>query len=363
MTTLSERAAPGDRPGVEHFECGVCGASSWVPLRVQSSAFATRSRFPDIHEFENFVCARCAVVATIPQIDQDSVARFYNSGYRRSEFSIDLGDREIEPPVQMPWSGVSFQRFRTFYDMVQRVRKTDAAVLPTPADSFIDVGAYQGMFLSAVQQAWGAEGVAYDFSESGIAFARRALGLERSFVARDLMTDVFPLRARFVSLVHVFEHLPQPAGFLRRIRDEMLASDGGYLYLEVPNVKAHPLDDPTHVYMYNEATLRSLLAAEGFEVRDLVFTGYPEAPFEKSYGSPGQNMACLAWTRGRTEGVADWSSVPSALALQSAIRDSWSSVARKVLRLRLSMLLRDLRSLLGRTLRYLQRDVRMGRDG
>lgn len=343
--------------------CGVCGASDWSPLRVRSSAFATRSRFPEIHEFENFICAQCGVVATIPQIDQESVARFYNSGYRRSEFAIDLGDRRIEPPVQMPWSGVSFQRFRTFFEMVERVRERDPAVVPAHTDTVIDVGAYQGMFLSAVQQAWGAEGVAYDYSESGIAFARRALGFERSFVARDLMSDVFPLRARFVSLVHVFEHLAHPAGFLRRVREDMLTSSGGYLYLEVPNVTAHPLDDPTHLYMYNEATLRALLAAQGFEVLDVVFTGHPEGPFATSYGSPRQNIACLAWTDGRSPGAGDWGGVPSPVALERQIRASWSAIAAQVLRLRMRLLVRDLRGLLGRVLRYMQTDVRTQRHG
>ena len=61
-----------------------------------------------------------------------------------------------------------------------RVSKKDPNCLPSVSDKIIDIGAYQGMFLNAAHQAWGVEGVAYDFSESGIEFARNVFGFKNS---------------------------------------------------------------------------------------------------------------------------------------------------------------------------------------
>lgn len=338
------------------FICGVCGASDWTSLDVESSAFPTRSRFPAIHEFENHVCGNCAVVATIPQIEPDSVARFYNSDYRRSAYALELDGKVIEPPLQIPWSGVSFQRFETFHALVSEVAQRDPEVVPRASDAVVDVGAYQGMFLHAVNRFWGCEGVACDYSESGIEFARRALGFERSFVVSDLMVDPFPVRSRFVSLVHVFEHLPRPADFLARVRDELLQS-GGYLYLEVPNVEGHPLDDPTHVYMYNERTLRALLEACGFDVQALRLTGHPRAPFRDTFGSETQNIACIARSRGGP-GTADWSTTPSPAELRTDIRRAWRRISAAIVGVRCRQAVVALKGALGRLIRFVRHDLR-----
>lgn len=268
--------------------CGVCGGADYSRIHIGSWALSEVSRVPDLHSYENWVCHGCGVISTVPQITSEKVVAYYKSEYRRSPYRIEAAGKVIEPPIQIPWSGVSFQRFRTFAETLQ-----SRSVRPSAADVILDIGGYQGMFLYGAREAWGCRCVVCDYSDAGVEFARRAFGFEGSFVVRDLAVDPFPTRARFVSMVHVFEHLPHPVALLRRIRDEVL-EEGGYLYLEVPNPAAHPLDDPTHVYMYVEQALRFALAIAGFRVISMHRTGWPEGPFEGSWGSSNQNIVCLA---------------------------------------------------------------------
>jgi SAM-dependent methyltransferase len=79
-----------------------------------------------------------------------------------------------------------------------------------------------------------------------------------------------------IRLNHVLEHLPDPLRSLRRIRQ--LMAPGGSLFIEVPNADAVAAwlyghcwlgwDVPRHLYTFNCATLKPLLALAGFtEVR------------------------------------------------------------------------------------------------
>ena len=214
--------------------CEICGSNAYIPIDFTSFLFRTSSSLPEVNEYCNHICAGCGVITPYPPPDIQKLVAHYQGEYRASRYAVKAGDRSIEPPISIPWSGVSFQRFQSFLNAVNDVADTWPDAVPTTKDTIIDYGAYQGLFLYAAGKVWGSQGIAYDFSRTGIEFARDALGLKQSQVAQDIYVDTFQERARFVTLVHSFEHLDKPLKFMAHLRDNILTEDG-WVYLEVPN--------------------------------------------------------------------------------------------------------------------------------
>lgn len=272
--------------------CPVCAGTRYLPIDFTSHIFSTRSSLPNINQYVNHICDGCGLITPYPQPNNDKLAEHYNSEYRASSYAVYADGRAIEPPIQIPISGYSFKRFQSYFDAMKRAVQRWPDAIPTPQDTIIDFGAYQGLFLYAARQAWGCQGIAYDYSEAGIEFARSGLGMPESRVTNDIYADNFPRPVRFATLVHVFEHLEFPNRFLQHLRDSVLTADG-WLYIEVPNACGSPLSDVHHFYMYSQNNLAHILKKNGFEIVDLWLSGWPAMP-ELPFHNPKQNLHCLA---------------------------------------------------------------------
>lgn len=277
---------------LEGYSCGICGHDEFMAVDFTSYTMTSESSNPNINDFINYICDNCGVVTPYPQPSLAKLAEHYNGEYRKDKYSLNLNGTYVSPPIQIPWSGVSFLRFQSFYDMVQRHQAKNPELVPTADDVFVDYGAYQGMFLSGAKHAWGCKGIAYDYNEDGITFARKALGMENSVVAKDIYTDTFVTKPKYVSLVHVFEHLQYPGKFLDHIKSHVL-KDNGWLYIEVPNAYGFPMSDPTHYFSYTQGSLKRVLESNGFEMFDTWIGNYPILE-EFEWSTEIQNIYCLA---------------------------------------------------------------------
>jgi|GEM_PF-7052712 len=309
---------------LDDHKCGVCGHDEFLPVDFTSYTMPSQSSHPDINDFVNHICDNCGVVTPYPQPDPKRLAKHYNSAYRKDKYALDLGGEYVHPPVQIPWSGVSFLRFQSFYDMVQRHKAQFAELGPKKEDHFVDYGAYQGMFLYGAKNAWGCQGVAYDYNEKGIAFARDALGMTHSVVAKDIYSDTFAEKAKYVSLIHVFEHLQHPDQFLSHLKKDVITSDG-WLYIEVPNVFGFPMSDPTHYFSYTENSLRRVMELNGFEVIETWIGNYPMLEEYEEWSTPIQNIYCVA-RPSDTVSAADYSRV-HAQPIYDEIRSSYRTLS------------------------------------
>lgn len=254
--------------------CPICGNSAPRRIEFDSLVMPTVSSNPALHVYDTYLCESCGVAHQQPQLDEAVLRHYYNDAYRHSQYTLQIDGRRLEPPVAIPQSGISFQRFQTFYDMVQGLVGHHPDLLPAAGDWIADFGAYQGMFLYAARKVWNCGTVACDYNKAGIAFAKSALGIDEAQMTQDIYTDKFDRKARFATMLHAFEHLREPLRFLRHLRQEIL-EPGGYLYLEVPNLYACPLSDPTHFFMYSPDGLRYVLARAGFETVALRVHGHP----------------------------------------------------------------------------------------
>lgn len=273
------------------LSCPLCGGVQCDAFNPQSLLFPSVSANKLLPRHRNYLCSRCGVVFMYPVPPLEQLIAYYNDAYRKGEFSIEVNGRYIDPPIQFPESATSFSRFRNFVVCVGRVKSTLADVVPVDDDVMIDIGGYQGMFLCAAKQAYGVGGIVVDFNEQGVQFARTALGFRDSAVIGDVYRYVPPARARFVSMVHSLEHVDDPVRLLRHVKADVL-KEGGYLYIEVPNLFGSPLNDPVHFFTYSADSLSYLLNLSGFEVVYLEAAGNPHAPL--TIANDELVLVCLA---------------------------------------------------------------------
>ena len=234
----------------------------------------TSSSNQNLHTYDNFICIGCSVVFQFPEISDDVLVDYYNNEYRISAHALNLKNKKIDLPISIPWSGFSFQRFQTFFNIIEEIKNEHANITPTQAYTIIDIGAYQGFFLFAAKQAWGCKTIGYDYSKKGMKFAEQALGITESHVAHNIYQDTFKDKAKFVTLIHTFEHLREPNKFLEHLTTEILYKNG-YLYLEVPNLNGSPLSDPTHFFTYSPHSLKFILEKNDFKVLKMIEHGKP----------------------------------------------------------------------------------------
>ena len=119
--------------------------------------------------------------------------------------------------------------------LVARLR--DVLSLPQRG-RLLDVGCGNGVFLRAFSRAmpdWNLEGSDLNAATSEIVLAIPGV---RAMHTRGL--DAIENHFDLISLVHVLEHVPHPAEFLRMIRERFRES--GLLFIEVPNFTERPFD-------------------------------------------------------------------------------------------------------------------------
>jgi 2-polyprenyl-3-methyl-5-hydroxy-6-metoxy-1,4-benzoquinol methylase len=217
-------------------KCIVCGGGEH---RIVSET--ARYRVP----VKNVICARCGLVS-IPDPDTESLARFYEKGYRQQYKAMDLNSMDY--------------RF-----MKQGKAKLISARIARGA-SVLDVGCANGVLLaelSKLRPDLRCRGIEPDRELSKQAAAK---GFE-TFCGR-LEEYAAPEKFDFVILDHVLEHFPRPDRALEKVG--ALLSPGGEVYLEVPNIR-DPYGDfdlnflqHAHLYNFTPRTLRLLLKVSGF---------------------------------------------------------------------------------------------------
>jgi 2-polyprenyl-3-methyl-5-hydroxy-6-metoxy-1,4-benzoquinol methylase len=164
-------------------------------------------------------------------------------------------------------------------------------------------------------------------------------------------------QADVVTMVHVLEHMTEPAATLQRVHRDALRR-GGVCYIEVPNVDSlrarlavsflrplwrsnagRYLAFPIHLTYFNHRALRRLLRAQGFEILrmgtlglgvDELFalpsTGYPASRDGRT--APAARISEERGDRARTPSAADSTPVLIAAARRTIGRAVKSAMSR-----------------------------------
>lgn len=213
-------------------------------------------------------CADCGLVFQ-PLRTRADLVRLYGDEY----FAVYEDDRAYDADERARWREAERR-----LELVRRYR---------PRGRLLEIGSAAGFFLAAARAA------GYDVLgvEPSAQVARRSatrFGIE----VRPLTIEDAEIEGGAFDVVcawHVLEHLPKPQPVLERL--ERALGSGGYLILEVPNIRSaraqrererwRPLDLRHHVAQYTPGALDALLRRTGFAVVELMtipFAAYQRGP-------------------------------------------------------------------------------------
>lgn len=167
---------------------------------------------------QSLICLGCNTVRANPYFDDSSLKRFYEDYYQ------DLYARAPEPEAY----------FETQSEYGVKVLGAIRAVAPE-SRSVVEVGCGAGGALAAISEA-GLRVAGCDHSERLVRFGQ-SKGIARLVVGdmTNLIDGVPDLgQVDVVYLHHVFEHISDPAGFLKKCR--ALLSSSGALIVIVPDI-------------------------------------------------------------------------------------------------------------------------------
>lgn len=251
MTTPAENTRAG---ATEIASCQLCGSGERT-LKFQEGPYRVLR------------CASCGLVYVSPRLQGQALLDVYGADYWKSSNPKQRGYADYAKEAAL-----YLKTYAKRMALVSRHVPARARVL--------DVGCAAGYFLRVAQRA-GHDVHGVEVSAAIAGEAVRELGAERVFVgtldaaveARGWQPHSFGL----VTLWDVIEHVPDPQAVLRTIRT-LLAPDG-VLLLETQNVGSrwarllgrrwHHYKHDEHIYHFDPATIRRLLADTGFAVRSM----------------------------------------------------------------------------------------------
>ena len=239
--------------------CSICKEKKKIEIIKNNFFLRTDSKDKKINDYKNYVCFNCGVIYQRPKISKKKLIEYYDNNYRKTDSQILIGKKTLDLPLKFEWTGVSFQRFNAFFEILKKYRKLKLK----KTDLIFDYGCYQGAFLYACRETYGVKVLGTDYNRNGLDLANKFFNIETVQTSDSLFNK--KINAKIVTLLHVFEHLDDPIGFLIKIKRNVL-SKNGFVYLEIPNPFCNPLDDPTHLNLYSERTIKYLLESSGYDV-------------------------------------------------------------------------------------------------
>ncbi len=227
--------------------CPLCGGS-------RSNPFDQRDFKGQV--VVNRVCISCGLVFQSPRMTEEEAAEFYEREYR-------LLYQGGEDPTTKDLA-------------VQQARAASLLAFLKPhvqeLSRHLDIGCSTGLLLQEVGQAYGCQSAGVEPGDAYREYASRK-GLT-VYDSLDSLKEKDGVRFELISMAHVLEHLPDPAGYLSSLRETLLEPEG-WLLVEVPNLYAHDSFEMAHLTSFSAHTLAQTLRKAGFRVARLEAHGRP----------------------------------------------------------------------------------------
>jgi SAM-dependent methyltransferase len=244
------------RPEMKHVKCNLCGADDYAVIFPRGYA--------QLHQIVR--CRRCELMYANPQEHIDC-----------ETFAVEDGAQVYDPASEV--SRQYYQKQQTqLPDNLRALSVLDQA-LPGRG-RLLEIGSYAGIFLDRIR-ADGWETVGLEPWRPVAKYARGRYGLE---IIEGVLPNSALANAHFdaVVLLHVIEHMPDPAANIREIR--RVLKPGGVLVVETPRFNSLMFkllgrrersiqNCNGHIYFFTERTLGRLLGQNGFSVFEVERVG------------------------------------------------------------------------------------------
>jgi|TARA_B110000483_G_C18180548_1_gene536836 2-polyprenyl-3-methyl-5-hydroxy-6-metoxy-1,4-benzoquinol methylase len=240
--------------------CKICKEKKNIEINKNDFFLRTDSSNKNLINYKNLICLNCGTIYHSPEINKKKLIKHYQTNYRKTDSLIDLKNKSIDLPLRFDWTAVSFHRFHAFYEIVNKKK----IIKKNKKFKILDYGCYQGAFLYACKKIFNSTNIGTDYNKEGLRMAKSIFGADEIFETNDNFFKK-KINADLITLLHVFEHLTDPVGFLLKIKKNVLKKNG-LLYLELPNPYTNPLNDPTHLFLYSLDTIKYILQSCNYEL-------------------------------------------------------------------------------------------------
>jgi len=230
---------------MEWVACPFCDADD--PALVECRPSSPRGGFRAGMPLVNVICKRCTLVYLTPRVRRKATTAYYES-MTHLEVPNTLSKAE-----------------KRFLERHGEVVARFCLAHGFSGKSVLEVGCGYGYNLEAFKQrGFDVLGIEPSTERANVA---RSLGIPVITTPLENYTTEGGGGVDLIVLSHVLEHLPDAIGALRKVRE--LLAPNGMLYIEVPNLYRHDSFRPSHLYTFDETTLKATLGVAGFSVQSL----------------------------------------------------------------------------------------------
>jgi len=246
---------------ITHNSCVLCAGALRQRYDQVEDRLGTSDRRYQLDE-----CVECGLGLINPAPSGD-LSAYYPEQYLSQEESDAASAAPAEGALSRIERWYRYNQYRFDFAQLRRATGVDVA----DARSYVDIGCGSGERVTYVAEQGCVRAVGIDRYEFGKRASRREVELVNSEVVAFRPDQPFEVASMF----HVLEHVEDPVGILRHLREQVLSADGT-LIVQVPNYGAFErrlfgrrwfgLDAPRHLFQFNAETARTALEAAGFEV-------------------------------------------------------------------------------------------------
>jgi SAM-dependent methyltransferase len=230
-----------------HRPCPICGSTrARTVLQFDQFQFYSDSdKLPKRADLKEVQCLDCFALYLNPCYSE------YGFQVLFAEAGCSYGSTEGRPQEQIDWLG--------------------ARGLLRSGSRFLDAGCYDGGFLAKLPD--NLERIGVDIDEPAIERGRRRLGQQKvQFILGDFENFRVDRPLDTITMFHVLEHLPRPAGVLRNLRSMVHA--GSRLIVEVPVLEHGVTNDINgffsvqHMTHFSRTSLQNCMASAGWRIQE-----------------------------------------------------------------------------------------------
>jgi SAM-dependent methyltransferase len=223
-----------------------------------------RSTLFDQREFRglqvmNRLCSNCGLVYQSPRMTEDELQEFYNAEYRQI-YQGDAGPIQKDMAIQKARAEANVALLKDWG--IEQVGR------------FLDIGCSTGSFLEELRKVYKCQVIGIEPGEAYRQYTQsRDLTVFESLEAANAAGE---RKFDLIAMIHVLEHVPDPVGYLKELRNNYLKEDGTIL-IEVPNLYAHDSFEVAHMTSFSRHTLMEVVKLAGFNTKYLEMHGRPRS--------------------------------------------------------------------------------------
>jgi len=212
-----------------------------------------------------YQCETCGVVFQHAAVSPAADPSFYKETYRRVyQASEEPTPKDLSVQKRRALNSITFLKDQGL----------------SSVESALDIGASAGVLMDALKAAYGCQVTGVEPGRVYRSFAQ-SKGLHMVSSLEEL-ANAKPKRFDLVSLMHVLEHLVDPLGTLKTLRQDLMNTDSRLL-IQVPNFYAHDSYELAHLICFTPHSLRELVQQAGFKVLTVKAHGSPRSKLLNLY--------------------------------------------------------------------------------